>query len=257
MWDLVAIFGIAVLGGAAPLLARWSDRSLHVALALSTGLFLGAVFLHLLPEIAVPLESAAGADSHAALTGHDHDAHQGQMLPWLFVLLGALSVYLFEALVLRTHDHDDLHRHRAVSMAALAGLSVHALTAGVSYGMARDVPGAGKTLLVAMLAHKGFEAFSLTSVFQLASLARRQVLLWVLLFACVTPLGVGLGQFLATGAGHSTFTVLQAIAAGTFLFVCMGELLPEVFHHREDSLSKLGLLGIGIALMWFVHDLGL
>ncbi|MEZ6021419.1 MAG: hypothetical protein R3F17_15385 [Planctomycetota bacterium] len=76
MWDLVAIFGIAVLGGgAAPLLARWSDRSLHVALALSTGLFLGAVFLHLLPEIAVPLESAAGADSHAALTGHDHDAH--------------------------------------------------------------------------------------------------------------------------------------------------------------------------------------
>ena len=256
MWDLVAIFAVALLGGCIPLLVRWSDRSLHSALALSTGLFLGAVFLHLLPELATLTASPELAGDHA---GHDH-AHghgsHGQMLPWLFVLIGALSVYLFEALLLRTHDHDDTHRHKAVSVAAMAGLSVHALTAGVSYGLAKEI-GGGHSLLVAVLAHKGFETFSLSNVFQLAGLGRKAIFWLTVAFACVTPVGLLLGGALAEGTGDLTFGILNAIAAGTFLFVCMGELLPEVFHHREDSFLKVSLLAVGVALMWFLHGVGI
>ncbi len=258
MWDLVAIFLIAIVGGAIPLLVRWSDRGLHVALALSTGLFLGAVFLHLLPALSATVEGQAAAEALAH--GHgpdDHHGHaHGQILPWLFVLLGALGVYLFEALFLRTHDHDDHHRHHAVSVAAMVGLSVHALTAGVSYGLARQVD-AGHSLLVAVLAHKGFETFSLANVFQLAGLKRRAIALWVLVFALVTPLGTGLGYLLAEGSGDQTFALLQAVAAGTFLYVCMGELLPEVFHHREDKTLKLTLLALGVGLMWYLHGAGI
>lgn len=253
----MAIFGVAVLGGAAPLLVRWNDRSLHVALSLATGLFLGAVFLHLLPGVAAMEQIAPVDDGH----GHDHGGHgaHGSALPWLFVLLGALGVYLFEALFLRSqdHTHDCDNQHKAVSMAALAGLSVHALTAGVSYGLARLEPEVGRPMLVAILAHKGFETFSLTSVFQLANMSRKTILRWVLIFACVTPLGMALGGLLAEGAGDSTFAILQALAAGTFLFVCLGELLPEMFHHKEDGLLKLGLMSVGIALMWYLHGVGL
>jgi zinc transporter ZupT len=43
--------------------------------------------------------------------------------------------------------------------------------------------------------------------------------------------------------------VAVALAAGTFLYVCLTELLPEVFHHREDILAKIVLLALGIAAM--------
>ncbi|HPF15230.1 MAG: ZIP family metal transporter [Planctomycetes bacterium] len=248
MWDLWAIFAIAVVGGAIPLMVRWSDRGLHVALALSTGLFLGAVFLHLLPSL-------SGTLSAHASEGGEHG--EGELFPWLCVLLGALGVYLFEALFLRTHDHDDLHRHQAVGVAAMVGLSVHALTAGVSYGLARQGSDAGHSLLVAVLAHKGFETFSLVNVFQLAGMKSRSIRLWMFAFACVTPLGAWFGHWAAQGAGQGTFAVLQAIAAGTFLFVCLGELLPEVFHHREDSFAKIGLMAIGVGLMWYLHGAGI
>ena len=314
MWDLVAIFVIALVGGAVPLLVRWNDRSLHAALALSTGLFLGAVFLHLLPGLNAtghgadapetgvgvptieaesnpqgdrdpttleegsqdrPSEPAHHGHGHGPRHGHDHEqshspsepepphasghhghAHGGDLLPWLFVLLGAMGVYLFEALFLRTHDHDDVHRHRAVGVAAMAGLSVHALTAGVSYGLAHHSLGGGHSLLVAILAHKGFETFSLANVFQLAGLRRGVIAGWIFAFACVTPLGYLLGDALADYAGGSGFVLLNALAAGTFLFVCMGELLPEVFHHREDSVLKITLLAMGVALMWALHGAG-
>ena len=42
--------------------------------------------------------------------------------------------------------------------------------------------------------------------------------------------------------------ILTALAAGTFLYVCLCELLVEVFHHREDTLKRVALLALGIAL---------
>ena len=49
--DLLFVFVTALAGGFLPLLVRWDGRRLHLALALSTGIFLGAVFLHLLPSL--------------------------------------------------------------------------------------------------------------------------------------------------------------------------------------------------------------
>ena len=45
-------------GGLLPLLVKWNDRRLHIALALSTGIFLGAVFLHMLPELPATIADA-------------------------------------------------------------------------------------------------------------------------------------------------------------------------------------------------------
>lgn len=258
MWEVAAIFGVAVVGGVVPFLVRWNDRSLHIALALATGVFLGAVFLHLLPEVAMQA-AALGNDAHA---GHDHGpenpaAHvHADLLPWLAMLIGVLGVYMIEAFVLRTHDHDDLHRHRAVSIAALLGLAVHALMAGLAFATVRDET-IGGALLLAILCHKGFESFSLTTVFQLAQFSRRRVLLVILGFALVTPIGILLGDSIARHLGGNGITFLNALAAGTFLYVSLCELLTEVFHHREDGAAKMGLLGLGIAIMWLAHGAGI
>ena len=94
------IFLVALAGGLLPLVRRWTDRQLHAALALATGVFLGAVFLHLLPALA-HLQPAAGSEAHAPVD---------EFVLWGCVLLGLLGVYLVEGLLLRSQDHDDLHR---------------------------------------------------------------------------------------------------------------------------------------------------
>lgn len=243
------IFLVALAGGCLPLLMRWTDRLLHSMLALSTGIFLGAVFLHLLPSLSHLENQANGAGA----SGHLH----GENLSlWFFVLLGVLGVYLTEALVLRTHDHDDVHRHRAVGYAALVGLAVHSLTNGIGLATAIGKEDLALAIFVSIIAHKGFEAFSLTSVFQLAEFPRRRIVLLMVLFSLVTPLGVLLGGALEHHLGDYGKAVLTALAAGTFLFVCLCELLPEVFHHRVDSVAKIALLAVGIATMVLLHWIG-
>ena len=60
---LLALIGTTLLGGAIPLWLGSSHKLLHRFVALTTGLFLGIVFMHLLPD-------ALGAGHGAArLTG--------------------------------------------------------------------------------------------------------------------------------------------------------------------------------------------
>ena len=234
---VILLVGLA--GGLLPFLTKWNERKLHNALALSTGIFLGAVFLHMLPA----LPEAA-----------PHDEHHGGMLLWSFVLVGVLGVYFLESLVFRTHDHDDLHRHKAVGYASMAGLSIHALTTGVGLAAA-SVAEVAMPVFVAIIAHKAFEAFSLMSVFMLAQFPKKRMVGFILVFACLTPLGIWAGSVLFSALGDTGLAIAVALAAGTFLFVCLSDLLPEVFHHKEDILLKIVLLLLGIGLMAGIHGL--
>ena len=46
----IIIFLSAVGGGLIPVIRQWSDEFLHLFLSFGAGVFLGMVFLHLLPE---------------------------------------------------------------------------------------------------------------------------------------------------------------------------------------------------------------
>ncbi len=231
---IAAIALIALAGGVLPLLVRWSDRRLHVALALSTGIFLGAVFLHVLPDL--PASAAGGLNDHAL---------------WAFVLVGVLAVYLAETLFLHAHhdaENPDQH-HRAVGWAALFGLSVHSLTSGVGLAFAATDPALATPMFLAVIGHKGFEAFSLASVFQLGKFPPRAILLVMTLFAAITPIGYLAGDLMSGWLAGAGIAVAVAMAAGSFLYVSLCELLPEVFHDREDGLLKILLLLSGIFVM--------
>ncbi|MCX8266537.1 MAG: ZIP family metal transporter [Planctomycetota bacterium] len=230
MFELLVV-GLA--GGLLPLLVKWNDRRLHIALALSTGIFLGAVFLHMLPELPDVID----------------DATIKPRLLWAVVLAGVLAIYFLESLVFRTHDHDDVHRHTAVGYATLAGLSLHAFTVGISLSATE----LSTPIMVGILFHKAFEAFSLTSVFQLAHFTQKKVVTLVTLFACITPLGLLLGSKILPQLSPNATAIAVALAVGTFLYVCLTELLPEVFHHKEDVVTKVVLLLVGIGGMALIQ----
>ena len=86
-------------------------------------------------------------------------------------------------------------------------------------------------------------------MFELAETERKKIVLLVVLFSLVTPAGIVLGDWISSHVGAGGLTILTALAAGTFLYVCLCELLAEVFHHREDTLERIVLLAGGIAVM--------
>ena len=256
MFDALVLILVALAGGALPLVVKWNERQLHTALALSTGIFLGAVFLHLLPSLssmsAGLTQTGPAADGSVSTLG----THGNETWIWLTVLVGVLGVYLVEALLLRTHDYDDQHRHRAVGYASLMGLSVHAFTAGIGYAAASRDADLSTTILVAILAHKGFETFSLTTVFQLAHFGRARSLATIAVFSLITPAGILVGNLTTGALGPTGVALFTALAVGTFLYVCLCELLVEVFHHREDSLRKIALLALGIGMTVVFESVG-
>jgi len=271
----LVIFAIAVVAGLVPLVAKRNDRLLHLLIAFATGIFLGVVFLHFLPEVA--RMGAEAAHGEGAEAGHLH----GKPDLWIFVLVGVVGLFILEGLVFRgrahpeipsndpphAHAHDRAHDHRhghadstpdhrehtTVGYAVLFGLSVHAFTAGLGLAATLGKPSLAASVFLSIISHKGVEGFSLTTVFMLAGMRLRRTLCLLGAFALVTPVGILLGSVVRQLLDEFGVEVMMALAAGTFLFVALGDLLPEVFHRRIDAVYKVLLLVVGIVVSALVH----
>src|SRR6185436_17934339 len=83
-----------VVGALLPLYRRWSERGLHLFVALAAGVFLGTIFLHLLPHM-------AGIDVHPGEAHAEHGA-SGGLGPWVAALGGLLLLFAIERVWLPT-----------------------------------------------------------------------------------------------------------------------------------------------------------
>lgn len=198
------------------------------------------MFFQSLPMLSSHPPPALEADAE-----HPH-SDEGERL-WLCVLAGVVAVYLVEALRLRTEDQDDRRRHRAVAGAAVFGLTLQALFAGVALvaGGADGEP--APPTLITTAVHSGAYAFALATLFRLAEMSRGAAVAATAAFALLAPAGLLVGGVLERAIGHEAVFLLAAFAAGIFLFVSLCELLPEIFHRREDVAAKIALLLAGIA----------
>ena len=252
-FQILALVLATMLGGAVPFIAWHSSRALHLLAALATGLFLGAVFLDLLPETFAGLHMGAHAEPQAP---GPSGASAGQALlePWpgVLVLVGVLIPFIIKNLILPGRGEGD--PHVTASWGALFGLSLHALVAGV--GLAAGFgTGSGlfSVVFVSFLIHKLAEGLSISTVFFLSGASRRR-LLWVVgLFALASPAGMLIGSLSIDALDVAGQQACGALAAGTFLFVALSDLLPEVFHGKGDVLKRLAFLLAGVCLSALGH----
>ena len=189
---------------------------------------------------------------------HRRDAPHGHGDPtlWLCVLAGVLLVHTVEAVFLRTTEREEVSRHKSVSLVTMVGVSVHAASAGLGLSALEAGEALETSFVVAFLTHKAFESFAMVNVFQLAHLSRAKIAVTLFLFALLTPaLHAGGHLHLRAGGRRCARRRHRAFAAGTFLYVCVAELLPEVFHHQGDNLAKfaflLGGVGLSVVLVGF------
>lgn len=233
------LFVVSLAGALLPLLRRWSERGLHVFVSISAGVFLGTVFLHLLPHL-------AGVDGGGHAADGTSAGAEPSLAPWIAALFGLLLLFALEKVWLRSVTGGASHDpHRALWVATWLGLGMHSISEGMALAAILEDPSVRTQLLVSILAHKATEAFSLATVMRLARLGSARSVSFLALFALLGPLGILIGSELAS-AGGVLGEVLTGFACGTFLYVALCDLLPEVFHGVERPWIKLASVGLGV-----------
>ena len=137
-----------------------------------------------------------------------------------------------------THPSSDLlHGRWYVSLVVLAGLSIHSLFEGIGMGAART-----RELLLSIYAmiilHKGFVAASLAIVLlHSAREPRFRFYALMLVFSGMSGLGGVVGVVLGRleGGAWMVDVAFNCIAAGTFVYIALRELVPQFLEQTESG----------------------
>jgi len=244
----LVIFVTGLIGGLLPLRLDESARSrrlLAIGNGFAGGIFLGAGLIHML------------ADAQEKLSSFDVD----YPLALLIAGGGFLAVLFLEMVALQGRE----------DVGAMSGgkgsfypflliivLSVHSLIAGTALGLEGSAA-ASLALLIAILAHKGSAAFALGVSLKSARFPPQRLVRTIALFSCMTPLGVFLGLMFSRILSGSTAvlveTIFDALAAGTFIYVAVIDIIGEAFEEKIDLGTKFtvlaaGFFGMALLAVW-------
>ncbi len=223
-----AIFAVAFAGGAIPIQAskqRAGRRFLSLGNALAGGIFLGAGFIHLLPEASEALEE---------ITDYP--------LAALLVALGVGLLLLVDRVVLESRlsvpGEPETKRKPVYPYVLLVVLSVHSVIAGIALGLQPEIA-ASLLVMFGILFHKGSAAFALMVTVQ--SSGNRQLWPILTIFSLMTPAGIALGTVasgLLEGRSATLFEgSFNALAAGTFVYVAVLDVLDAEMSRINDRIA--------------------
>lgn len=143
------------------------------------------------------------------------------------------------------HDHaGHSHGHSHAEAPDPIGLRGFLATLGIP----------GLSLFLAIALHKPADALAVSMILTRRGVSRGQVVLAQLAFALMVPAGVVAYAIAAATLDleHELVGFALAFSAGTFLFVALSDLLPEVQFHRHDRGKLMGALIGGVLLMGFI-----
>lgn len=225
------LFAVTFSVGLLTLVKKWDDEPLHLFVSFGAGIFLGVVFLIFIPD---------------SLSGDPPDSVAAMLLA------GFLLIFFVEKFFLTRGDGGVVHGHKAVALTVLLGLTIHSVIEGMGLALLNAQNDFGPVLFYSILAHNIPAAISLASLFLLARMKLSIVMGLLFLFSFSTPGAAVLSSFLFTAQNSVFVDHLSALTAGSLLYVATGELLPEVFHTSANKWYKLGLLILGIAVIFFI-----
>jgi zinc and cadmium transporter len=255
MSTLAWIIGLTVLGGAMSALVA----SLFLALGLhsrakllphlvsfATGALLGAALLALLPHA---IEGVGIANTHYI---------------GLTLLAGILAFFVLEKLVLFRHcHHDDCEAHTpdasdrdaASARLILVGDGFHNVLDGVLIAAAFMTDHhLGIVTAIAVFAHEIPQEVGDLAILLNGGMSRSKAFTLNLLTSLASVLG-GVVAWLALGPALAVLPYVIAIAASSFIYVAVADLIPGL--HRqidvESGVTQFVLIALGVAIIYFSH----
>jgi len=197
----------------------------------AVGALLGISMMGLLPE---SLESLPAARVFATLLG------------------GILLFFILEKLVLWRHCHThDCEVHESTVASVMIGDTFHNFVDGavIAAAVLTSVP-LGVSTAVAVAAHEIPQEIGDFAILLHAGYSRRKALVLNVLSALASAAGA-IGAFLAFDIVPRTLPYFLVLAASSFLYVAMADLIPGLHRGRTDasSLRQIILIALGIATM--------
>ena len=216
----------------------------------ATGALLGAALLALLPH------AVEGA-------GPDQTHYVG-----LALLTGILLFFVLEKFVLWRHCHDepceahapapsDHHRQRASATMILWGDGFHNMLDGVLIAAAfLTDPHLGIVTAIAVFAHEIPQEVGDLAILVHGGMSRARAL-WANVAVSLTSVVGAVVAYFALGQALHFLPYALAVAAASFLYVAVADLIPGL-HRRVDartSIQQVVLIVAGMAIIYFSHEL--
>lgn len=241
IFDYIILFVSAFAGGSLIFLIKTNlNKKLKLLLSFSGAYLFSITVLHLLPDV-----YASG------------DAYVG-----LFILAGfGFQIFLeqFSEGIEHGHIHSHNHQHHvAFPFGIMLSLSLHAFLEGMPLvDFSSDhTHGHEHTLLYGIALHHIPAAFALTSVLAQHKIKTPMVLLFLGLFAAMTPLGSLTSSFIqqnSIGELSSYFNYMMGIVIGIFLHISTTILFESNVDHRFNFYKMIAIiLGASIAIVNFI-----
>jgi solute carrier family 39 (zinc transporter), member 1/2/3 len=214
--------------------ARWAN-------AFAGGVFLGAALIHMLPDSRDKITNVFGETDYPYFA--------------LVAGFGFLIVLLIDKVMAGpSQGRGKLvteNRKSSYPYVLALILSIHSVITGVAFGLERSFVTAA-AILFAILAHKSTAAMALAISFanQNIEKVRSRNLQWI--FYTTTPIGIVIGTVwsgqLQGPSADLAEGAFDGVAAGTFLYIAVVDILAEEFH-REHSVRMFGFAFLGFAAM--------
>lgn len=199
----ISLFVLICASGLLPFLKKKKQNHQHhessFGETLSTGIFLGAALLHILPE------------SHQSFLNQDVHYPVAYLLAGLTFLFFLWLEHIGQELY-----QNKLTQHTFIGIAWLM-FSVHSFFEGSALGLSEDIS-VLLMLFLAIVSHKWAEGFAMAVQLNKSHQSVKVNYALFLLYALMTPLGIFLGYHFQAPNIHLYSPVCLAISAGTFLY---------------------------------------
>jgi len=239
----------AFIAGAFLLLPETNrQRLLPHLVSFATGALLGAALLALLPHA---VEGAGPGNTHRV---------------GLALIAGILAFFVLEKLVLWRHCHDDpceahapqqRHRDRASATLILWGDGFHNALDGVLIAAAFMTDAhLGIVTAVAVFAHEIPQEIGDLAILVNGGMGRARAL-WVNVAVSLTSVIGAVLAYLALGSALYVLPYALAVAAASFLYVAVADLIPGL-HRRIDartSVQQVALILLGMVVIYVSHSM--
>lgn len=217
-----------------------NKKSLKLLLAFSGSFLLSITVLHLLPEVYAG--SVDGGHDHGH-EGHDHGSNN---IIGIYIMAGIVFQIILEYFS-KGAEHGHVHTHadehaQGMPWLLFISLCLHALLEGMPVSQHHDLAwGIG--------IHHFPIAIILTAFFVNSGLNKMAVLLFMLAFAIMTPLGTLLSAELHFLSHYHT--QISAVVVG-ILFHISSTIIFESGENHKFNLAKLLVIVLGVIMAYFL-----
>lgn len=210
-------------------------KFLNWALAFSSGVLVSVAFLDILP-------AGVGLNPEHLYAG------------CLAALLALFWVESFTAVHSCSEAIADCHAH-SLGLVAFVAMSLHSITDGINIAVGAHTGGElGINIALGVILHKFSGGVALASLLLSSGRGARRAFWMCLVFALMTPAGAFITAPLLSGISPSSMALLLGLSGGSFIYIAMADILPEL-HKNRDKFSPF-IYPLGYLTVYLIKKLG-